>query len=139
MALVGAANVAGSNPTGTGSNLQAIGNSRYVGFSGQVMATENTNGVLFDFSTGAENLEMTIQWSFNSVDLTSSKLLGLQVKLNGELIIDQVAYTDNAANNLYDIDPFFLYVPAFSRVEIESFTNDADNIRTYAVISAKGI
>ena len=96
--------VSGCNPTGTGSSLQFIGNSRYTGTSGEVIATNGTNGVLFSFTSGVDNLDVLLQCTFNYSNVSSSKLLGVQVKINEELIIDQVAFTETSANSLFDID-----------------------------------
>ena len=131
--------VSGSNPVGTGSTLEYIGNSRYTGTSGEVIATNGTNGTLFDFTSGSENLDILLQCTFNYSTVSSSKLLGVQVKLNGQLIIDQVAFTETSANSLFDIDPFHFYLPAHSRLEVETITTDTDDVKTYGTIAAKGI
>ena len=131
--------VSGSNPTGIGSGINFIGNSRYTGTSGEVIATDGTNGVLFSFTSGMENLDVLLQCTFNYANISSSKLLGVRVKINDELVIDQVAFTETSANSLFDIDPFYFYIPAFSKIQIETITNDTDNVKTYGIISAKGI
>ena len=131
--------VSGSNPTGIGSGINFIGNSRYTGTSGEVIATDGTNGVLFSFTSGMENLDVLLQCTFNYANISSSKFLGVQVKINDELVIDQVAFTETSANSLFDIDPFYFYIPAFSKIQIETITNDTDNVKTYGIISAKGI
>ena len=142
MALVGgggAGNVSGSNPVGTGSTLEYIGNGRYTGTSGEIIATNGTNGTLFDFTSGTENLDILLQCTFNYSNVSDSKLLGVQVKLNGQLIIDQVAFTETSANSLFDIDPFYFYLPAYSRLQVETITTDTDDVKTYGTIAAQGI
>ena len=86
-----------------------------------------------------ENLDVLLQCTFNYANISSSKLLGVQVKINDELVIDQVAFTETSANSLFDIDPFYFYVPANSKVQIETITTDTDDVKTYGVISARGI
>ena len=94
MALVGgggAPNVAGSNPAGTGSNLNYIGNHVYL-YSGEVNV-DNSETTLFECDSGAGLYIMAKLQIYNGT--TSNEDMLYKVKLNNEIILQ---YTFNQAN-----------------------------------------
>jgi len=112
MALVGggAGNVAGSNPSGTSSNLQYIGDFAYA-YSGLV-ATSATPTNCLDFTTGNSLFVGSFQ-PFYLGD--SSNNIRWDVKFNGEII------SGSEVSSSRDNTPFEetkLIIPPFTRVEI---------------------
>jgi len=107
----GAGNTAGSNPSGTGSSINYIGNHAYA-YSGKV-ASSGTAFNLLDFTTGSSYIlaELTC---FYAVQGAGSDMQ-FTVKLNGE-IIGQFNLTDS--NDVTEFPVPFL-IPSYSHFEVE--------------------
>ena len=113
MALIaGAGNpTAGSNPAGTGSNLNYIGNHVYL-YSGEVNV-DNNETTLFECDSGAGLYIMAKLQIYNGT--ISNEDMLYKVKLNNEIILQ---YTFNqASDKMYTSDePILLVVPPQSKV-----------------------
>jgi len=107
----GAGNVAGGNPSGTGSSLNYIGEHCYA-YSGKV-ASSATAFNLLDFTTGNSYILADLT-CFYAVQGSGSDMQ-FTVKLNGEAI-GQFNLTDS--NDLTEFPVPFL-IPSFSRFQIE--------------------
>jgi len=138
MALVGggsAGNVAGgTNPAGTGSNLNYIGDRVYA-ISGEITVNSNTVTQL-DFTTGPEYIMATYQFGFDSTNMSGSDRLGYIVQFNGTKIYEMIPLLkpDYA---IMSIDPLNLVIPPFTRVTIESITTEGADVGTWGVIAGR--
>ena len=130
----GAANTAGgTNPAGTGSGLNYIGEHVYAN-SGGIAAT-NANDTLLDFTTGGEAYivaEIQIGSETGSGDDFRYSIL-----FNGEAIMD------NYANNTYQTNPNFGYpmrliIPGQTRVQVKADNLSVSTARTtYATLTGR--
>jgi len=78
----GAGNVAGSNPSGTGTSLNYIGNHAY-GYSGEVTVNDNET-TLLDFTLGANQYFIgKVQFNYYGTTNQDSQH---SIKINGELV-----------------------------------------------------
>ena len=112
MALVGgggAGNIAGSNPTGTGSSLNYIGDHAYAN-SGEIAVT-NSETTLLEFTTQNDYVIATVQ--FNMLVDTADDMF-YRIKINGETVngyLTQGAQQSTDSNN--DIP---ILLPPFSKI-----------------------
>jgi len=116
MALVGgggAGNVAGSNPAGTGTTLNYIGNFVY-GYSGPraTGGSGSADVTALDFSTGNETIICTVSQCDDGGG-SADKLM--TIKMDSQAIW-QCRYTDNATN--IGEQPIPIVIPPFTRVEV---------------------
>jgi len=118
MALIGgggAGNVAGGNPSGTGTSLNYIGDHCYA-YSGSITPSSAgsaaTTALLF---TTANNYVMsTINWTCKSTSATVDQYF--EIILNGEVIFDAQAEDDESATAQ---SPIELLLPPYTKVEIK--------------------
>ena len=109
----GAGNTAGSNPSGTGSSLNYIGN-WVSGYSGRVSINDSETA-LMDFTTGSELIVANVQF-FYAVDASSAQNFAYTIKINGEIISKYIvngSSTYTSANN-----PILLVLSPFSHVQL---------------------
>jgi hypothetical protein len=107
----GSPNVVGSNPAGTVSNLNYIGNHVYL-YSGEVNV-DNNETTLFECDSGGNLYIMAKLQIYNGT--TSNEDMLYKVKLNNEIILQ---YTFNqATDKMYTSDePILLVIPPQSKV-----------------------
>lgn len=114
MALVGGAgNVAGSNPTGTGSTLNYVLD-RVYGYSGT--STVGTGGaVMLSFTTGSETIQAEFQFSWGS---SSNYDVTPEITIDGQTIWQQYI---QAAQLDYpqDLGRTRLILPPYTQVTVE--------------------
>jgi len=115
----GAPNVAGSNPAGTGSNLNYIGNHVYL-YSG-VVNVNNSETTLFDCSNGSNQYITAKLQIFHGT--SSNEDFTYKIKLNSEVILQYTANQASTAPYLSD-EPIVLLIPPNSRV-IATGINDS--------------
>jgi hypothetical protein len=132
MALVGgggAGNIAGSNPAGTGTSLNYIGDHAY-GYSGLVQtAGDNTYSTAMEFTIGQNYVLAQVQLcpaSGNADDLAFRMLIDGQAV--GEF------YTSNPPSE-FNASPVPFLIPSYSKVTIEIKNGQGSTARdTYIMI-----
>ena len=140
MALVGGGgspNVGGgSNPAGTGSSLNYIGNHAYA-YSGEVIVNNNTVTML-EFTTGSEYVMAKFSYGVDrNAVLGGSKQIGFTISMDNQKIMQVVTYT-NSTHGILDFDNnYSILLPPFTKVKIESETDEADNIPTFAMLTGR--
>ena len=115
MALVGgggAGNTAGSNPSGTGSSLNYVGNHAYA-YSG-IIASTTTEANMLDFhTTGNQYVMAQFCWGY---DAESSNDAIFRVKLDGQTIFTSIW---TGASVTYGKDqPVPILIPPYSHCEV---------------------
>jgi len=116
MALVGgggAGNTAGSNPRGTSSNLNYVGEHSYA-YSGNVTVSGSLSTML-EFTTSNQYIVGTYQIHGVFAQIGSSQIR-INVTLNGESITD--TYWDSAQDNLNPLENNIL-LPPYSTIKFE--------------------
>jgi len=136
MALIGgggAGNVAGGNPSGTGTGLNYIGDHAYAN-SGEILVNNNTVTML-EFTTGTSYFVGTFSYGVDqNASLSGSKLLGFTISFDGQKIMQLVSQT-TASYPILDFDNNYqILIPAYTKVKIESETTNAGNVPTYAML-----
>jgi len=118
MALVGgggAGNTAGSNPTGTGTSLNYIGDHCYA-YSGSIAPTgggsADTTALLF--TTGNSYAMVEVNWTCISTSATADQYF--QILFNNEVIFNSIAEDDESATGQ---SPLTLLIPSYTKVEIK--------------------
>jgi len=118
MALVGgggAGNIAGSNPSGTGTTLNYIGSHCY-GYSGQLTVT-NTAVTMLEFFTGTQYTKGKLQYTWHTTDsppeYTGDDLL-LQVFIDDQIVIS------NLGGSAHDRSRAFieLICPPYAKIKV---------------------
>jgi hypothetical protein len=117
MALVGgggAGNVTGSNPAGTGSSINYIGDHAYA-FSGEGTSGSGTTITLLDFSTASGSYIVgTIQFGFGGVKSNDDE--------RAEIYVDSQLVAANIYNNNYErseLNSFRVILPPSSRITVK--------------------
>jgi TPP-dependent indolepyruvate ferredoxin oxidoreductase alpha subunit len=132
----GAGNTAGSNPAGTGSSINYVGEFAYA-HSGLIDVDNNVTN-LIDFTSGSEILVATIQNFYAGVSTGSqpNPNVQFQTKFNGEVITSYVTFdsaTDNAVKN-----ELHMIIPPFTRVTLTGINAETTaTIQLLAIISAR--
>jgi|TARA_Y100001963_G_scaffold142918_1_gene213095 hypothetical protein len=114
MALVGGGgspNVAGGNPSGTGTGLNYIGNHAYL-TSGNV-ACNNVDTTIAKFTTGQNYIDAKIQFHYNT---QSSDDMRYTVKINGEVVVSYINNTATGGGSTPD-NVLYLLLPSYSDIE----------------------
>ena len=121
----GAPNVSGSNPAGTGSTLNYIGDHVY-GISGVVLVT-NTETTLMEFTTSGDAYILAqiqvLNGSGNNDDIR------YKVYLNNEIVGSW--YYTTASNIPEPSNPYALIIPAGSKVKITGENTQASTGREH--------
>lgn len=149
MALVGgggAGNVAGSNPSGTGTNVAYIGRSRiddrdyWQGFSGGVLVNAST-ATQFEFTS--PTIPTVATYVFTDTGAAgSNQYISYRITLDGQVVLDARFFTGSSANPTYGADldvPVTFAIPAFSDVKIEASVAESENHTTYGMLMLKEI
>ena len=114
MALVGgggAGNIAGSNPAGTGTSLNYIGDHCFA-YSGAV-ATSNSTTTVLDFTTGVGYVIGKLQPTY--LQAGRGEDFSYKIVLNGERIGQ---FDLDASNTSTPFEEFDILVPPYSTLEI---------------------
>ena len=115
MALIGgggAGNVAGSAPSGTGSNINYVGEFAYL-HSG-IVPVDNTDTTLGKFTTQNELIDSKIQFHY-AID--SSDDMIYTIKINSEIVIQYLVNGSKVGASDPD-SAIYLIIPPFSNIEI---------------------
>jgi len=139
MALVGgggAGNIAGSNPAGTGTSLNFIGDHAYA-YSGEVIVNANTVTML-EFSSGSQYIMAKFSYGVDrNAALGGNKQIGFTISMDSQKIMQIVTYT-NATHGGLDFDNnYSILIPPYTRVKIESETDESDNIPTFGMLTGR--
>ena len=130
--------VGGSNPTGISSNINYIGNHVY-GTSGAVIASNGSNGLLFEFTTGREYSIVNFGFGLGPSNISASKIYGYKISVNSEVILENVSTSDGDGTLVFDgaaIQQNIL-LPSYSTIKIEATTTDTDNMTCYGIITGR--
>jgi hypothetical protein len=127
----GSPNVAGSsNPSGTGTGLNHIGNHAYA-YSG-LIGIDDSGATMLDFSTGSSYVNAVFDYG-NST--TSGDDIQFKINLNGETIM--VTHTRGPVNSgNAGLQPN-LILPPFSRIQITG-TNFGSSTERLCVVAIVG-
>jgi len=144
MALVGGGgspNVAGSNPSGTGSSLVYAGGNYWAGWSGWLAVATGADATMFDFtSPNRVAVKVDFYYSFDYDLLGSGTNWGIQINLNGEDIlkpkVEEPSGGDTSGMPLENRVKFII-MPQ-TRVIIKGVTSDAGSFCGGTLI-AKGL
>jgi len=137
MALIGGGGagnvVGGSNPAGTGTGLNYIGNHAYAN-SGEILINNNTVTML-EFTTGTSYFVGSFSYGVDqNASLGNSKLIGFTIKFDSQKVM-QVVGQSASTLQFIDFDPnYAILIPPFTNVKIESETTNAGNVPTYAML-----
>jgi hypothetical protein len=108
----GAGNIAGgSNPAGTGSTINYVGEFAYL-HSGSV-SVNNTDTTLGKFATQAEIIDSKIQFHYTE---DASDDMIYTVKINNEIVVQYIVNGSKVGASDPDT-PIYLVIPPFSTVE----------------------
>jgi hypothetical protein len=134
--MLGAGNPVGSsNPAGTGTILNYIGNRCYA-YGGTFPCTTGSLTKYFDFTTGSETVDVTIQVNAGLRILSSEvKQIFLQVKFDGQIVA--LLTTGNEADDApFSVSSQFI-IPAYTRVEVD-ITSDDNQADTFGTATITG-
>ena len=128
--------VGGSNPVGIGSSLNYIGKHAYA-YSGEIIVNNNTQTML-EFETGNQYIVAKFTYGVDrNAALGGNKQIGFTISMDSQKIMQIVTYT-NSTHSVLDFDNnYSVLIPPFTKVKIESETDEADNIPTYAMLSGR--
>jgi hypothetical protein len=122
--------VSSSNPAGTGTTLNYVGNHAYA-YSG-LIGIDNGAPVMLDFTTGNSYITATFDYG-NST--TSGDDIQFKINLNGETIM--VTHTRGPVNSgNAGLQPV-LIIPPYSRIEITG-TNFSSSTARLCVVAITG-
>ena len=122
----GAGNTSGSNPTGTGGNLNYIGTHTYL-YSG-VVNVNNIETTLIECDSGSNQYIIAKLQIFHGT--ASNEDFTYKIKLNSEIILQ---YTGNQASTepyLSD-EPIILLIPPDSRVTVTGQNDSSSSDRNH--------
>jgi len=116
MALIGgggAGNVAGGNPSGTGSSLNYIGDHCYA-YSGRINsnAASSADATMLDFSTGSQYIEAKLGFI---EDNKGAETVYFSVFMDGQEVIKN-QYDGAPENELSQ--PMYLIIPPYTRFQV---------------------
>jgi hypothetical protein len=133
MALVGgggAGNVAGSNPAGTGTSLNYIGNHAYA-YSGTFTGS-STDQTVLDFSTGSEYLvgELQVNAPVDDDATEVGSTLVARISFNNEEIA--LLKCESATADTPSSERMKMLIPAYTRVTVifDNNNTQADQYQT---------
>ena len=130
----GSPNVAGGNPSGTGTGLNYIGNHAYA-YSGTVALANNTVTQL-DFTTGPQYIRAVYEFGFAATQVDTNKEFGFRIKMDNQTVYQLSMYTHESYSGLDMDNPHQIIIPPYTRVVIEAFTNDSA-ADTWGIISGR--
>jgi hypothetical protein len=139
MALIGgggSGNVAGGNPSGTGTSLNYIGDHAYA-TSGPIISTTGTTTAL-EFNTGNSYIIALIQFAgYTRPTDASDGVRGLcSIIINSEKVADLL--TDYDTGNMMETSNLKILLPPQSNIKIEAESSDnTGNFSAYVVLTGR--
>lgn len=131
--------VSGSNPSGVSQGLSYLGKNKYAGWSGEVIATAGTNGVLFNFvSPSSTALETSMSLMINKTGLGGDESIGFLIKIDGQIVGNYLSERGSTFGFM-DIDPVVFFIPSQAKIEIEAVTGDSSDITFTACLVCTGV
>ena len=128
-----------SNPTGAGTTLSPMGESRidgrasWGGWSGAITVNNSTVTAL-KFTAPNYNTILNTNFGYNAAGGTlSGDALGYIVEFNGVAIMNVIP-RNTAGQNSPDFDVLRLPLPAQTEVEIKHYTTDTNAINTFMTV-----
>lgn len=137
MALVGgggAGNVAGGNPSGTGTSLNYIGDHAY-GYSGDIVINNETSTAL-QFTTGSSYIVGHHFFSYDANAIGSNKTIGYQISFDDQIIVQMKGY-NNAGYPITDFETLPMLIPPYTRVKIEHITTQDSSVSTFSTVTGR--
>jgi len=121
--LGGAGNVAGSNPSGTGSVLNYIGDHVYA-YSGTFPAT-TISQITLEFTTGSAYIvgQMVTNGGIQFGTASGGLITAFQISLNGEVVA--ITQIDTAADHSPGPPTIPLVLAPYTNVKVEVDSNDS--------------
>ena len=128
--------VGGANPTGIGKTLNYIGEHAYA-YSGEV-TVNNATQTMLEFETGSSYIMAKFSYGVDrNAALGGNKQIGFTISMDSQKVMQVVTYT-NSSHGILDFDNNYeILIPPFTKVKIESETDEADNIPTYAMLTGR--
>ena len=106
--------VGGSNPSGTSSSINYVGNHAYA-YSGQIISGSGTTKTMLDFSVAANSyVDATVQFGFGGARSNDDERV--EIFVDGELV------AANVYNNNYEraeLNDFRVLLAPSSRIEVK--------------------
>ena len=135
--MLGAGNpVGGANPTGIGKTINYIGDHAYA-YSGEIIVNNGTETML-EFETG--NAYIMAKFSYG-VDrnqrLGGNNQIGFTISMDSQKVMQIVTYTHEATAVLDFDNNYSILIPPYTKLKIETETDEADNIPTYAMLTGR--
>ena len=130
--LGGSNTVGGSNPAGTGSSINFIGNHVYA-YSGVIGSTGSTANLL-DFTTGSEYIYVKTCLFAIASDTSSGVDYRFEVLINSEIISKQFLTNPHSGRMPSDSDNMYLIIPPFSRFQARAASSSGDKDYTVTVV-----
>ena len=130
----GAGNTAGSNPSGTGTSLNYIGN-HVTATSGAITSSTSAKTAL-EFSTGSSYIVALIQFAGYTIpDNASDGARGIcAVSINSERVAQLL--TDYDSGNMMETSNLKILLPTYSNVKIEVESSDnTGNFSAFLVLT----
>jgi len=122
----GAGNTAGSNPSGTGSSLNYIGNHAYA--ESGAFSAKNTIQTLFDFTTSGDyivaTLILTAPIRMTSANITAGGTRGYQLNFNSQTV--GLYKVDSGGNDMPAEAEISILIPPFTAVVLTCIDNSTD-------------
>ena len=115
--LSGGNPVGGSNPAGTSSSLNYIGNHAYA--NSGVIQTETSAAPHLNFTTGGEYIvgELELQGACNIADVADGEVCAFVIKINSEVVAQPKVGT--AAEAMPTVEHYKILLPPYSKIEVE--------------------
>jgi hypothetical protein len=131
--MLGAGNpVGGSNPTGTSSNLNYIGNHAYA-YSGVITSTSSVANLL-DFTTGGEYIYVKTCLFALASDAASGVDYRFEVLMNTEIVSKQFLTGPHAGRQPADSDNLYFIIPPFTRFQARAGSSSGDKDYTVTLV-----
>ena len=129
--LGGAGNVAGSNPAGTGTSLNYIGEHAYA-YSG-VIGVSNSLATLLDFSIGNSYIMAKFQPFYNDAEQGDNVVF--EIKVDSELIYSiELAGATTANTHRGDPNPIPILIPPYAHITVEGKNATDSDTRNIGIV-----
>ena len=137
MALVGGGgtgNIAGSNPAGTGTSLNYIGDHAYAN-SGNIVINNETS-IALQFTTANSYIMAQHFFSYDANAIGSNKIIGYQISFDDQIVVQMKGY-NNAGYPITDFETLPIIIPPYTRVKIEHITTQDSSVSTFSTLSGR--
>ena len=116
-----------------------MGKNKYAGWSGEVIATAGTNGVLFNFTSPSNTaLETAMSLMIDKTGLGGDESVGFLIKIDNQ-VVGKYLSERGSTFGFMDIDTVVFFIPAQAKVQIEAVTGDSSNITFTACLVCTGV